>query len=85
VAGELLLRAGVTMFQFVENLQPYQFAKDTYRLGPNAPYPRVADLQGRKRVFPGTAMDERIGETVGISGTKERRPELGLHRIPVSD
>jgi hypothetical protein len=30
VAGELLLRAGVTMLHFVENLPPYQFARDTF-------------------------------------------------------
>jgi hypothetical protein len=31
VAGELLLRAGVTMLHFVENFPPYQFARDSIR------------------------------------------------------
>jgi hypothetical protein len=30
VAGELLPRADVTLLHFVENLPPYQFARDTY-------------------------------------------------------
>lgn len=70
VAGELLHRAGVTMFHFVENLQPYQFAKDTYRLSPNA---RIPGLRIYKDEYARPAMDERNGETVG------------LHKIPVSD